>query len=292
MIVLPAMDNARVTYVLPMSTSSPGPPTETSPREGHTATIQKLTPYDAVILNDLFKKSRVHSSIAPSDVLVLNFSLDLVAHSFGTSTYYSGSLPDYRIAAVNRNFLSSGSGSNVDRAAASIVNNYLDSRARKEVTISEPNPALGEEQPYLLKGLLRPVAVILDALLQLFESFADQLHSNAKALIVPGLNAAVYFLLTLIGAAGYAVFDRLQSSPPDIPIGPITIFRFAFTPAGWMGYIVAPLVWSVVYSMIKTTELSMGLSLLAFENGFFWRRIVAKKQHEYGITKQQKKKKK
>jgi hypothetical protein len=242
------------------------------PRSHEFAQPKLFTARDAVELNQSFASAKIPAAVAPSDIWILN-RLVSSKSSIGVQFIH---FTAHDIEGANSSFLSVGSRSYLTEPAASILDTYYSQRvSRTNATLTGPDTKL-DERNLLLERLLAPFIRLGNAIADLLAGYCEQLGRNPRATILPALAAVLYYLLTVSGIFASSAYDELGSTSSLEPVGFGDVVRRGFTSAGWQGVLASPLIFSVVWASVETPHISMSMSLLAFQNGCFWRGTLRK----------------
>ena len=87
----------------------------------------------------------------------------------------------------------------------------------------------------------------------------------------PVLIGAWYYFLLLIGIVAAATYDVLDHAEPTAPISFQEVLSKAMTSGTYQGMLVSPIVFGFLRASITMSDFTLAMSILAFQNGFFWR---------------------
>jgi hypothetical protein len=87
----------------------------------------------------------------------------------------------------------------------------------------------------------------------------------------PVLIGAWYYFLLLMGIVAAATYDVLDHAEPSAPISIREVLSKAMTPGTYQGMLVSPIVFGFLRASITMANFTLAMSILAFQNGFFWR---------------------
>lgn len=84
-------------------------------------------------------------------------------------------------------------------------------------------------------------------------------------------------LSTLLGITGGYFHTRLQADPSRRFVFRVELNEMFYSPDYYRGLFASPIVFSVVYLAVNQQPDDVVAFLLAFENGFFWNRVLERK---------------
>src|SRR5947209_8268619 len=102
------------------------------------------------------------------------------------------------------------------------------------------------------------------------------IFSHPDAFLFPLLIGIAYYLITVGGILLGSVYEALDKTDRTKILRPREVLSYAFTSGSWQGIIASPLVFAIIKGAIPSEGVTFSMSILAFENGFFWRSTLKK----------------
>ncbi len=98
------------------------------------------------------------------------------------------------------------------------------------------------------------------------------------------LRALLLAVFTLIGILAKILYDELDKTPDENFHILKTIQKAMNSRHSWMAIITSPIIILAFYKTISTIDSYVLISLMSFQNGFFFKSILNKKETEYQST--------
>lgn len=209
------------------------------------------------------------SSIAPSDLDNFN---GVIAANWTATEWTNPLRASFQLStsAVNAEFNQVRTASFLALNDAEIVNSYIRTVAYEQSprSVQTAVPVRSRPKPTWIE--------------KLFSGLTRDLENNPKAVVLPLLIGLLYYLATVLGILANAVYDALDMRSSSTPITPRSLLGMAFRAGGWQGIMFSPVIFGLVLGAMKTDAASMSMTLLAFQNGFFWRGTLKKVAEKFG----------
>lgn len=237
---------------------------------------RQFTVDDIMTLNRSFDSADISARIAPTQLPNLNAKLnEKLRHRTADDVVFTTG--DFETLPSSA-FIAHSKGGVWTREAVGAFNTFTQASVLKTVgysqTTTSPQPSITPPP--------RPAPRKSSFIEKVISGFLEDLERNPKGVLLPFIIGSIYFIVTCLGIFAGSIYETLDASKSIRTLTARQVFRYAFRSSGWQGIIASPFIFFIVPASVPTNTLTAGMSLFAFQNGFFWRGTMKRISDTFG----------